>query len=111
MLNVLKDWQRKVDRTPIKRTKVEFSTIIIEIEAKVEALGELMKGNTIIALKDIDQINFADTDATEHLTNSWLIFKTFNKQSKEVKSANKNEHANLRSEGEGSGLFGNRQIN
>ena len=40
MLNVLKDWQRKVERTPIKRTKVEFSTIIIEIEAKVEALGE-----------------------------------------------------------------------
>ena len=40
MLNVLKDWQRKVERTPIKRTEVEFSTIIIEIEAKVEALGE-----------------------------------------------------------------------
>ena len=40
ILNVLKDWQRKVERTPIKRTKVEFSTIIIEIESKVEALGE-----------------------------------------------------------------------
>ena len=37
MLNVLKDWQRKVERTPVKRTKVEFSTIIIEIEARHSA--------------------------------------------------------------------------
>ena len=44
---------------------------------------------------------FADTDATEHLTNSWLIFKTSNKPAKEIKSANKDEYANLRSDGEG----------
>ena len=40
MLNVLNDWQRKIERTPIKGTKVEFSTIIIQIETKAEALGE-----------------------------------------------------------------------
>ena len=33
--------------------------------------------------------NFFAEDATEHLTNSWLIFKTFNKQAKEIKSAKK----------------------
>ena len=37
----------------------------------------------------------ADTGATEHLTNSRLIFKTFDKQAKEIKCADKNEYANL----------------
>ena len=103
-----------------------------------------MKGNTIIAVRYIDQrrttkkmvsinrkleleknsaLNFtnierkknenvllveflADTGVTEHLPNSRLIFKTFNKQAKEITCANKNVYANLRLEGEGHGVQG-----
>ena len=43
-----------------------------------------------------------DTGATEHLTNSKLIFKSFDRQPGEIKCANKNGNANFRSEGVGS---------
>ena len=66
--------------------------------------------NTVLNITNIERkknenvllVEFlVDTGATEHLTNSRLTFKTFDKQAKEIKCANKNEYANLRSEGEG----------
>ena len=42
-----------------------------------------------------------DTGATEHLTNSKLIFKSYKEQKDEILCANKNANANLKSEGVG----------
>ena len=43
----------------------------------------------------------AETGATEHLSNSKLFFKTFIERPDEIRCANKNDSANLRSEGVG----------
>ena len=42
-----------------------------------------------------------DTGATEHLVNSRLIFKSFNKRPDEIKCVSKDDTANLKSEGVG----------
>ena len=61
----------------------------------IHKLDQIKNSNTLLSRFLID------TGATEHSTNSRLIYKDYKEAKDEIKCANKNENANLKSEGVG----------